>query len=119
MGPVLQGLGIDNGLIGNGVILLFNTTPGRHREWEHFPEEQLRCLCLVLDCAGCNESPGPGEAGQGPSPGSSSCVTLGQSPTFSEPLKHSKMKRTEALEAGRTKPELWHSPWEALGMQYS
>lgn len=59
-------------------------------------------------------SPAPGEGGQDLSPGSSSCVTSGQSPTVSELLEHGMVKRAEALEADRpeSEPVLAHGrPW--------
>ena len=89
-----------------------------------FSEKQLRCSCLMLGRTGdrrgggeAGMSPGPGEGDQGLSPGSSGCVTLGQSPTISELLEHGMVKRAEALEADRLTSETGLGPWETLGTQ--
>lgn len=59
----------------------------------------------------------PGKVTEGLSPGSSSCVTSGQSPTISEQLEHGMVKKAETLEADRLESETGLGPWETLGLQ--
>lgn len=61
----------------------------------------------------------PGKVTEGLSPGSSSCVTSGQSPTISELLEHGMVKKAETLEADRLESETGLGPWETWACRIS